>query len=55
VKEGPAVVEGNNLIITGIPPRSKFPVKVVVVAWQYGKTGEVNTAEPVEQTFYITK
>ena len=55
VKEGPAVVEGNKLIITDIPPRAKFPVKVVVTAWQYGKSGEVNTAEPVEQMFYITK
>ena len=57
VKTGPAVVANNKLIFTGIPPRSKFPVKVTVVAWQYGRTieSQVQTAEPVEQIFLITK
>ena len=56
VKEGPAEVKGDKLVLTKIPPRAKFPVKVTVVAWQYGCSGEpkVQTAEAVEQSFYIT-
>ena len=55
VKEGPAVIKGNKLFFSAIPPRAKFPVKVTVVAWQYGKnTGPaVQTALPVERTFYV--
>ena len=57
VKEGPAEINGDQLIFTKIPPRSKFPVKVTVVAWQYGRNiaPMVETAEPVEQSFYIMK
>ena len=56
VKEGPAEIKGDKLVLTKIPPRAKFPVKVTVVAWQYGCRGEpkVQTAEAVEQSFYIT-
>lgn len=54
VKEGPAEVEGSRLLFTRIPPRSKFPLKVTVVAWQYGLAGRVQTAEPVERSFFIT-
>lgn len=53
VKEGPAEVSGNELRFTPIPPRSRFPIKVTVVAWQYGIAGKVQTAEPVERSFYI--
>jgi len=57
VKEGPAEVEGNNLKITTIPPRAKYPVKVTVVGWQWGRNIEpkLKSAEPVERSFYITK
>jgi hypothetical protein len=57
IQEGPAEVEGNTLVFTKIPPRSKFPVKVTVVAWQYGRSIEpkIQTAEPVVQSFYIEK
>lgn len=56
VKEGPAEVEsGHRLRLTRIPPRAQFPVKVTVVAWQYGLPGKVQTAEPVERSFYIVK
>ncbi|MEO6730694.1 MAG: hypothetical protein ABIN01_05720 [Ferruginibacter sp.] len=57
IKEGPAEMQGNTIKFTAIPPRSKFPVKVTVVAWQYGSAAEpfIQTAEPVFQTFYITK
>jgi len=57
VREGPAYVEGNTLRFAPLPPRAKFPVKVTVVAWQYGRSIEpkVKSAEPVERTFLITK
>jgi len=57
VREGPAYVEGNTLRFVPLPPRAKFPVKVTVVAWQYGRSIEpkVKSAEPVERTFLITK
>ncbi len=57
VREGPAMVRGNELTFTPMPPRAKFPVKVTVVAWQYGRGGEdgVQTAEPVERTFYLVR
>ncbi len=48
-------IEGNQVVFTPIPPRSRFPVKVTVVAWQYGVAGKVQTAEPVERSFYILK
>lgn len=56
VREGPAEVDGDTLCLTAIPPRAKFPVKVTVVAWQWGRTIEpkLKTAEPVERTFLIT-
>lgn len=57
VKEGPAEVSGSQLRFTKNPPRSKFPVRVTVVAWQYGTTNKpkLQSAAPVERTFYIEK
>jgi hypothetical protein len=58
VREGPAEVsDDGTLTITSIPPRAKFPVKVTVVAWQWGRSIEpkFKTAEPVERTFYVTR
>lgn len=55
VKEGPAILEGNILKIQNIPPSSKFPIKVTVVAWQYGIKNKYQTAEPVERFFYINE
>lgn len=57
VREGPAVIDGDVLRFTKIPPRSHFPVKITVVAWQWGRGGEapVQTAQPVERTFLIVK
>lgn len=57
IKEGPAELDGNELVFTKIPPGSKYPVKVTVVAWQYGRSIEpkVKTAESVERSFYIRK
>ena len=55
VKQGPAYINENKLIITSIPPKTKYPVKVTVVAWQYGNAGKLKSAVPIERTFYITK
>lgn len=56
VREGPEI-EGGTLRFTGIPPRSRFPVKVTVVAWQWGRSIEpkLKTADPVERSFWIEK
>ncbi|MGZ3846941.1 MAG: hypothetical protein ACXVBJ_00825 [Flavisolibacter sp.] len=57
VAEGPVEIIGDELIFTKIPPRAKYPVKVTVVAWQYGKAMEpkLQSAQPVTRTFYILK
>ncbi|WP_338874708.1 hypothetical protein WBJ53_03725 [Spirosoma sp. SC4-14] len=55
VKEGPAVIDGNRIVFTPIPPRSQMPMKVTVVAWQYGTSvgQKVQSAAPVERTFFL--
>jgi hypothetical protein len=53
VKEGAAQIVDNEIVLTKIPPRAKFPHKITVVAWQYGVERKWNTAEPVEQSFYV--
>lgn len=55
VEAGPAIVNGDTLTFTAIPPRSKLPIKVTVVAWQYGRNAEpkLKTAESVLQTFLL--
>lgn len=55
VREGPAEIVGDQLNFTAIPPRSRFPIKVTVVAWQWGRNIEptLKSAEPVERTFLI--
>ena len=43
-------MDGNRLILTAIPPKTTYPVKVTVIAWQYGKNSDpkIKTAEPVK-------
>jgi len=57
VQQGPVEIKDNQLVLTGIPPRSKFPIKVTVVAWQYGRNidPKLKTAEPVVRSFMILK
>lgn len=57
VQEGPAELKDGELFFTKIPPRSKFPIKVTVFAWQYGRSVEpkIKSARPVVQSFYILK
>lgn len=57
VREGPAEVEGDMLTFTAIPPRSRFPIRVTVVAWQWGRSAppQIQTAKDVEVSFVIIK
>jgi hypothetical protein len=56
VREGPAEVEGNTLTLLPIPPRAKFPVRVTVFAWQWGRGSDpkVQTAPFEEVSFNIS-
>lgn len=58
VREGPAEIaqDGKSLRFTAIPPRAKWPVKVTVVAWQWGRSIEpkMQSAAPMERTFFLT-
>jgi len=55
VREGPAEILGDTLTFTAIPTRARLPIRVTVVAWQYGRTSEprLQSATPVERTFLI--
>lgn len=57
VESGPAVIEGDTLKISEIPSRAAFPLKIAVVAYQYGSAVEplVQSAEPVKQVLLIHK
>jgi len=57
VKAGPAEIHGAQLVFTPIPVRSKLPLAVTVVAWQWGRTTEpaVQTAPLVERVFHLGK
>ena len=57
VKSGPVNVENNQLVFSSIPPAAKFPIKVTVVAYQWGRSAspEVQTAPFIERTFLIYK
>ena len=51
VLQGPAVIDGEKLNFTAIPPRAKLPLKVTVVAWQWGIKDKIQTAPSVAQSF----
>jgi len=57
VVSGPAVVDGDTLKFTAIPARAKFPVRVIVSAFQWGRSmaPPVPSAGPVTQEFWITR
>ncbi len=57
VLEGPAVIKGNRLAFTRIPPKARYPIKITVVAWQYGNSQPpaLQTAVPVARSFYLQK
>ena len=55
VQEGPVRIVGDTLFFTQLPPSAQYPVKVTIVAWQYGRSVEpkVQTAVPVVRSFHI--
>lgn len=55
VRDGPALIRNSMLHLTGLPPRAKLPVKVTVVAWQFGRGvgPKVRAAAPVARSFLI--
>jgi len=57
VMAGPAYADGDTLRFTEIPRRSRYPVKVTVVACQWGRTIAplYQSAEPVTREFYVKK
>jgi hypothetical protein len=57
ITAGPAYIENGEIRFTPIPPKSKFPVKVTIVAYQYGRTIAplYQSAESVVQVFYINQ
>jgi hypothetical protein len=57
VESGPASVEDNTLHLFAIPPRSRYPVRVIVSAYQWGRIGEhpIQSAGPETQEFFIQR
>lgn len=57
VVEGPAEILDDKLILKKLPPRTNFPVRTTIVAWQHGrnKDPKVATAETVTRSFIIIK
>ncbi|MBL9194202.1 MAG: hypothetical protein JNJ82_17750 [Opitutaceae bacterium] len=55
VREGPAVVRDGRLHLTPLPPRTRLPVTVTVVAWQFGRgtPPKIRAADAVERIFRI--
>ena len=56
VKSGPVTLHGNQLSVNKIPPRTKFPIIVTIVAYQWGrsKSPAIKTAKQLERSFQIT-
>jgi hypothetical protein len=57
VEYGPAIIHGNHLVFTQIPPKAKYPVAVTVAAWQWGRAvmPKIKMAPIVKQTFFVTQ
>ena len=57
IAQGPAVIEKGQLQVAELPARASYPIEVKVVAYQFGSGVEprVNTAMPVERSFWIEK
>jgi hypothetical protein len=57
VVRGPAQVDGDQLVFTPIPQRVTGPIKVTVVATQWGRSisPQVQTAPSAEQTFQLQR
>jgi hypothetical protein len=57
VVSGPAEMEGDRLRLEPVPPRAKFPVRVIVAAYQWGRGAEpkIQSAGPVMKEFLLRK
>ncbi len=57
VISGPAIVRGNQLEFTRIPPRTRFPREVTAASWQWGRPEEpkVKAAPVVRQIFWLLR
>lgn len=57
VVAGPAIVRGDQLEFTSIPPRAKFPLAVTISAWQWGRPQEpkIKAAGIVQRTFRLVR
>ena len=57
VVAGPAIVKGDQLEFTSVPPRTKFPLEVTVAAWQWGchRDPKIKAAEIVQRTFRLLR
>jgi CubicO group peptidase (beta-lactamase class C family) len=57
VVKGPAIIDGDTLRLTEIPVRSRYPVKIKVVAYQWGRMTAplFQSAVPVTREFYLTE
>jgi hypothetical protein len=55
VREGPAEVDGKTLTFTALPPRARYPIKVTVGAYQFGRSSEpkIQSAAPVFREFWL--
>ncbi len=57
VREGPAYLadDETTLLLTPLPPRARRPVRVTVVAWQWGRATapRLQSAAPIERSFLI--
>jgi hypothetical protein len=54
VRQGPAEIDGDRLRFTPIPRSAKRPIKVTVVAWQYGVAGKTKSATAIERSVYLS-
>ncbi len=57
VRSGPAKIDaknGDKLVLLPLPPRAKLPVRVTVVAWQFGREGKDPFAT-AERSFYVAQ
>lgn len=54
---GPAKIKGHTLIFTRIPVRARFPLRVIVGAYQWGReiNPSIRSTGPVIRKFFITR
>jgi hypothetical protein len=55
IVSGPATIDGDTLIFEKLPQRTKYPVRVIVSAFQWGRNNDpkVQSVGPVTREFFI--